>query len=143
MPTDFIICNCDMIQITLDPPTVAPLLAAPVPLVASGLSKVGEMAVCLKGDELPPSLRAPMPYTCPPYTVPGVGTVSVASAPTNTTQHAKDSDTPMLVKGGTFQATFTVSVPAQMPPPISAPDPVATKTGTAVFITANTIATAE
>lgn len=143
MAEDFIICNNDMIQITLDPPTVAPMLAAPVPLVASGLSKVGEVAVCLKGDELPQSLQAPMPYVCAPYTIPGMGTVAVTLAASNTTQHAKDSDTAMLLKGGSFQAKFTVTVPAQMPPPASTPDPVATKTGTALFITTNAVATAE
>jgi len=34
------------------------------------------MLVCLEGDELPPMLRAPTPYTAPPFVTPGTGTIS-------------------------------------------------------------------
>jgi hypothetical protein len=143
VPLDYIICNNDMIQITIDPPTICPLLTSPVALVASGISTVNDMAVCLQGDELPPSLQAPMPYMSGAYTVPGMGTVSVTLASSNTTQNAQDSGKPMLLKGQTFQATFTVSAPATSPPPASTPDPVASKTGTAQFITTNTVTQAD
>jgi hypothetical protein len=140
---DFIILNTDMIQITLDPPTVAPTLIPPTPLVASGFSTVNSLAVCVEGDELPQSLQAPMPYMCPPYTVPGMGTVAVTLNPSNKTSVATDKGKAVLLKGGTFNAKLSVTVPAQMPPPVSSPDPVSTKTGTAMFITMNTLAQAE
>jgi hypothetical protein len=140
---DFIILNGDMLQITLAPPTIAPPLMPPTPLIASGFSTVNGMAVCIEGDELPQSLQAPVPYTCPPFVVPGMGTVAVTLAPTNKTSISSDGGKPMLLKGSSFQATFTVTVPAQMPPPVSTPDPVAQKTGTAAFITTNVLAQAE
>jgi hypothetical protein len=80
---------------------------------------------------------------CPPYTVPGMGTVSVTLEPANQTSVSKDSGKAMLLKGSSFTATFSVTVPAQMPPPVSTPDPVASKTGTAVFITTNVLVQAD
>lgn len=143
MPLDYIILNNDMLQITLDPPAICPTLMAPVPLIASGLSTVNDMAVCLEGDELPPSLQAPMPYTSGAFTIPGMGTVSVTLQSANKTQVATDSGKAVLLKGQTFQAKFSVTVPAIQPGPAATPDPIATKSGTAQFITTNTLAQAE
>jgi Contractile injection system spike tip protein len=140
---DFIIQNGDELMITITPPALVPALLAPVPLVASGFSTINGLAVCVEGDENPQSLQAPTPYTSPPYTVPGMGTVAVTLGPSNKTSVATDQGKAILVKGSTMTAKFTVSVPAQMPPPVSTPDPLATKTGTAVFITTNTLAQAE
>ena len=143
MALDYIILNNDMIQITIDPPTICPTLMAPVPLVASGFSTVNDMAVCLEGDELPPSLQAPMAYTSGAFSIPGMGTVAVSLASANKTQINTDTDKAMLLKGQTFQAKFSVTVPAMQPGPAPTPDPVATKSGTAQFITTNTLAQAE
>lgn len=143
MALDYIIVNNDMIQITLEPPAVCPMLMGPVPLIASGSSTVNDMAVCLVGDELPPSLQAPMAYTSGAFTVPGMGTVSLTLQSANKTQMATDSEKAMLLKGQAFQAKFSVTVPAMQPGAVPTPDPVATKSGTAQFITTNTLGQAE
>lgn len=138
MPADFIIKTGDMIRITIFPPAVVPQLLAPIPLV--GTSKdltVSNMPVCLEGDELPPMLLAPMPYTAPPFVTPGTGTVSVTLTPINKTLLTKNGKA-ILIKGTPFMAEFTVMAPAMQPTPAGPiPDPVAKKPGMAEFITTN------
>ena len=139
MPTDYIIKQGDMIRITIMPPTVVPMLMAPVPLLGSSSDMtVMSMAVCLEGDELPPSLQAPLMYMSPPYVIPGTGTLSLSLTPTNTTMRTKNGD-PILIKGTPFTAEFSVASPAMMPAPPAppVPDPVSKKTGIAEFITTN------
>ena len=138
MPADFIIKTGDMIQITIPPPAIVPMLMAPVPLVGTSAdTMVGMMPVCLEGDELPPALRAPMPYTAPPFVTPGMGTVSVTLTPANKTMQTKNGKA-ILIKGTPFMAEFTVAAPAMQPTPAGpVPDPVAKKPGTAQFITTN------
>lgn len=137
MPADYIIKQGDMIQVTIYPPTVVPMLMAPVPLLGSSSDMtVSMMAVCLEGDELPPSLQAPMMYMSPPYVIPGMGTLSLTLGSTNTTMKTKDGD-PILIKGSPFTAEFEVSAPAMQPGPAPVPDPVSKKSGTAQFITTN------
>src|SRR3954452_10226202 len=83
---DFIIKTNDMIQITITPPAIVPQLMAPIPLIGTGTTvMVGNVPVCLQGDELPPTLMAPMPYTSPPFVTPGMGTLSIILAPHNLT----------------------------------------------------------
>jgi hypothetical protein len=138
MPADYILRTSDMIKITILPPAIAPLLIPPIPLTGSSANfTVMGMPVCLEGDELPKMLLAPMPYMSPPYVIPGVGTVSVTITATNKTA-TTDNGKKILIKGGTFQAKFQVSVPAMMPTPAGPqPDPVSVKSGTATFITTN------
>ena len=141
MPADFIIKTGDMIKITIPPPAVVPQLVAPAPLVGTskGLT-VGNMAVCLEGDELPPALKAPMPYTAPPFVTPGTGTVSVTLTPMNKTLVTKEGGKAILIKGTPFVAEFTVMAPAMQPTPAGpVPDPVAKKPGMAEFITTNVL----
>lgn len=135
---DFVIRTNDMIQITITPPAIVPQLTAPVPLIGTGTTvTVGGLAVCLQGDELPPSLRAPMPYTAPPFVTPGMGTLSLVLAPNNLSQKTVQGK-PILLKGATFQASFAVSTPAMQPTPGGpVPDPVMTKPGTCQFVTTN------
>jgi hypothetical protein len=128
----------DFIRITIFPPAVVPMLLAPAPLVGSSADvKVMSMPVCLEGDELSPMLKAPMPYTSPPFVTPGMGTVSVTLLPLNKTMLTKNGKA-MLIKGTPFPAEFTVSGPAMQPTPVGpVPDPVAKKPGMAEFITTN------
>jgi hypothetical protein len=135
---DFIMKTGDFIRITIFPPVVVPMLVAPVPLVGSSSDvSVMSMPVCLEGDELPPMLRAPMPYVSPPFVTPGVGTVSVTLLPVNKTMTTKNGKA-ILIKGTPFPAEFTVFVPAMQPTPTGpVPDPVAKKPGLAEFITTN------
>jgi hypothetical protein len=139
MPDDFIIVTGDMIQVTIAPPTIVPQLMAPVPLVGSSQSVlVGGKPVCLEGDELPPTLMAPMPYTAPPFVIPGIGTLQVTLMPNNKTVQTENGKK-ILIKGATFIAKFNVQTPAQQPTPVGpVPDPVAVKPGQAQFITTNT-----
>jgi len=135
---DFLIRSNDMIQITITPPALVPMLTAPVPLIGTGTTvMIGGQPACLQGDEMPPSLRAPMPYTAPPFVTPGMGTLTIMLAPNNLTMKTVQGK-PMLLKGATFQASFAVSSPAMQPTPTGpVPDPVMTKPGTCQFITTN------
>jgi Contractile injection system spike tip protein len=135
---DYVIRTGDMIKITIDPPAIVPPIVAPVPLEGSSTTMtIGEMAVCLKGDELPVAISVPLPYTAPPFVTPGVGTLKITLMPSNLTMRAKNGKE-IILKGGTFIAAFDVSTPAQMPTPKGPqPDPLVTKHGTAEFITSN------
>lgn len=135
---DFLIRSNDMIQITITPPAIVPMLQAPVPLIGTGTTvMIGGQPACLQGDEMPPSLRVPMPYTAPPFVTPGMGTLTIMLAPNNLTQKTVQGK-PMLLKGATFQASFAVSSPAMQPTPTGpVPDPVMSKPGTCQFITTN------
>jgi hypothetical protein len=133
---DFIMKTGDMIQITITPPTIVPMLVAPVPLVGTSTSlMVNGALACLLGDELPKAISGPLPYTSPPFVTPGMGTVSVTLTPTNQTMLSQNGKV-ILIKGQQFVAKFTVTAPAMQPTPGGpVPDPVATKPGTAQFIT--------
>ena len=90
-------------------------LEEPRQLVPAGTSTsvmVGGKPACLLGDELPPPFAAPMPYTCPPFVVPGVGMLKIVLPPTNFTMVTKNNK-PILVKGATFPVQFQVMAPAQ------------------------------
>jgi len=127
-----------MIQITIPPPALVPQLMAPVPLIGTSADVlISNMAACLKGDELPPSLQAPLMYTAPPYVTPGTGSLKIILLPTNLTMQTTNGK-PLLLKGTTFQAMFQVQSPAMMPTPAGPqPDPLMVKPGTAQFITTN------
>ena len=140
MPADFIIKTGDMIQITIPPPTIVPQLLAPVPMVGSAVTVLTSgMATCVLGDELPPTIQGPLAYTSPPYVTPGTGTLKIiVLPPTNLTVPTNTGGKPIIIKGTTFEAIFTVSSPA-VNPVLGDPDPVAVKAGTAQFITSNTL----
>jgi len=136
MPADFVIKTGDMIRITITPPAIVPPLMSPVPLVGTSTNlMVNSMLACLEGDELPPALRAPLPYTAPPFVTPGMGTVSVTLTPANKTLKSRNGQA-ILIKGTPFPAEFRVTAPAMQPTPGGpVPDPVAVKPGIAEFIT--------
>jgi hypothetical protein len=135
---DFIIKTGDMIKVTIPHPTVIPLLEAPVPLKGSSANvTVAGAPACLVGDELPVTLRAPLPYTAPPFTNPGTGKLTLTLLPGNQALQTKNGKT-ILIKGQKFTALFTVQTPAtQSTAAGPVPDPVAAKPGTAEFITTN------
>jgi Contractile injection system spike tip protein len=135
---DFIIKTNDMIKITIPPPAIVPMLQAPVPLIGTGTKVlVSNVPICLQGDELPPTLKAPMPYTAPPFVTPGMGTLTIMLMPTNLSKQTQNGK-PIILKGSTFQCSFAVSAPAMQPTPAGpVPDPVMTKPGTCTFITTN------
>lgn len=132
---DVVIKTGDMIQITIPPPTIVPALAAPIPLMGSGATVLAaRQPVCLLGDELPPALRVPLPYTAPPFVTPGMGTLSVMLTPANLTRQTMNGKQ-ILIKGGTFSVQFQVTAPAMQPTPGGpVPDPVLVKPGTAQLL---------
>jgi hypothetical protein len=127
-----------MVKVTIPPPTVVPMLEAPVPLTGSSTNlTVAGSPACLLGDQLPAEISGPLPYTAPPFTNPGTGKLTLTLTPSNQTAIGKNSKV-ILIKGEQFTALFTVEVPAtQTTPAGPVPDPVAAKTGTAQFITTN------
>lgn len=135
---DFVIRTGDTIKVTIPPPTLVPALSAPVPLQGSSTNVlVNNQPVCLQGDELPDALKAPLPYTAPPFTNPGTGKLTITLLPSNLTVQTKNGKA-LLIKGQQFTATFTVQTPAtQTTPAGPVPDPVAAKPGTAQFVTSN------
>jgi hypothetical protein len=139
MPADFIIKTGDMIRVTIFPPPIVPPLMAPIPMIGTSKDKmVNNMPVCLEGDELPPMIRAPMPYTAPPFVTPGTGMVSVTITPLNKTLMTKNGGKAILIKGTPFIAEFQVMAPTMQPmAPSPIPDPVLKKPGMAEFITTN------
>ncbi len=138
-----ILVTGDMLQITVPPPAIVPMVIAPVPLIGSSTKvMIMGMPACLDGDELPAMLKSPVPYTAPPYVTPGMGSFQIMLLPTNKTAKGKDSSKPMLLKGTTFQAKFQVSSPAMMPTPAGPqPDPLMVKMCTAQFITTQSATT--
>jgi hypothetical protein len=135
---DFVMRTGDTITITIDPPTIVPQLQAPVALTGSGGSvTVNGMSVCLVGDEIPVQIKGPLEYTAPPFTQPGVGTLTLTLLPPNMTSQTMMGK-PLLIKGGPFVAMFMVTEPAMQPTPAGpVPDPLLEKPGTAQFTTTN------
>jgi len=138
MPADFVIKTGDMIRITIFPPAIVPSLMSPIPLIGTSTNfMVNNQPVCLEGDELPPALRVPQPYTAPPFVTPGMGLVSVTLTPMNKTLQTKNGKA-ILIKGTPFMAEFQVMAPAMQPTPAGpVPDPVLKKPGMAEFIATN------
>jgi Contractile injection system spike tip protein len=135
---DFVMRTGDLVRITIPPPAVVPAVEGPVPLEGSGGPvTIDGMSVCLLGDELPEILAEPLPYTAPPFTVPGLGTLMLTLMPSNLTVITQKGK-PLLIKGEPFTAMFTVTEPAMQPTPAGpVPDPDLEKPGTAEFITTN------
>ena len=120
----------DLAKLTPLGPHIAPLLVAPMPLKgSSSTAGISGLPICLQGDEIPPPWMVPLPYTSPPYVVPGVGTLSF-DLPTNFyTKTSLWDNKPALILGTPFPVKFQVSVPAIMPAPPAppAPDPQTSK----------------
>jgi Contractile injection system spike tip protein len=141
---DHVIKTGDLIEITISAPAIVPLLQAPIPLTGSSTSLlITGFPVCLLGDELPKELRGPLPYTAPPFVIPGMGTLKLTILPQNMTQLTMNSGKPLLIVGGQFPAMFTVEEPAMQPTPTGPiPDPQIEKPGAARFITTNEVVVA-
>lgn len=140
---DFVIRTGDQLKVTMAPPTIVPALEVPVPLEGSCETvSVNGMPICLLGDELPGELKGVLPYTAPPFTVPGTGKLTLTLMTPNMTARTS-ADKPILIKGQKFAALFTIVTPAEQPTPAGpVPDPLCVKEGTAEFITTNGTVTA-
>src|SRR4051812_18008063 len=99
-PAKFVIRTTDTISIIVPPPTLIPAIVAPVPLIGTALNLlIQKQAACLLGDELPPVLRVPLPYTAPPHTVPGMGTLAIVLGADNLSKLTTKGGKPILTKG--------------------------------------------
>lgn len=116
------------------------VVVQPGKLEGSGPATINGKKICVDGDESKVEV-AGCTYMTPQYSIPGSGTLKIASLAGN--QKAKKTQTGgkvVLLKGGNFTAKFEVQSPAQQPPPgPGAPIPDATPqySGNGMFIPAN------
>lgn len=118
----------------------APVIVQPGTLTASGPATVNDKKVCIAGDEDSVSVNA-CAYMTPSHPIPGTGTLRIEKlARDQTASKTRSGGTPVLLVGGSFEATFTVDSPAMKPKPPAPPDsdPKQQYKGTGRFITTNT-----
>lgn len=119
----------------------ATVVVQPGDLKGSGPATVAGKKICVDGDEKQVSVPG-CAYIAPPYVIPGTGTLKIAALAGN--QKAKKSNTgakAMLLKGGSFTASFEVQNPAKQPPPgpgSPIPDATPKYSGNGNFVTTNT-----
>ena len=117
------------------------VVVKPGDLKGSGPATFNGKKLCVDGDEKDVSV-AGCTYMTPQYSIPGTGTLTIASLAGD--QKAKKTNTggkALLLKGSMFTAKFEVQSPAKQPPPgPGAPIPDATPqySGNGTFITTNT-----
>lgn len=110
----------------------------PGDLIGTSKDKINGKLVCVDGDEKKVIVPG-CTYMTPQYSIPGMGMLFIESLAGNQkAQKTKSSGKPVLLKGGQFQAKFTVLVPAQQP---SAPSPIPDATpqysGNGTFLSMN------
>ena len=135
---DFIIKTGDLA--TFNPAFgTATVVVAPGNMTGSAQFKVDGSIACVQGDEAKVSVPG-VAYVSPPFTIPGVGTLTIQTLGSDQLgQKTSSSQKPVILKGSTFTALFTVSLPAGMPTPSPPPplDPVPQYSGTGQFVTTN------
>lgn len=137
---DFILINGDIA--TFQPSFgAATVTVAPGTLSGSAPCKAVGQVVCIEGDEGSVSVPG-CPYISGAYVTPGTGTITIdALGSDQVAEKTKSGDTPVMLKGGTFTAKFSVSSPAMQPPPgpgSPTPDPTTEYSGSGNFTTTNT-----
>ncbi|CAD5372270.1 conserved hypothetical protein [Rubrivivax sp. A210] len=135
---DFILIDGDTV-IFMPAFSPAMVVVQPGKLAGSGPATIGGKAICVDGDERDVQVAGCM-YMTPQYSIPGSGTLKIASLAGN--QKAQKTNTggkAVLLKGGNFTAKFEVQSPAQQPVPASSPIPDATPqySGQGMFVTTN------
>jgi len=134
---DFIIKTGDLA--TFNPAFgTATVVVVPGNMSGTAQFKVDGSIACVQGDEAKVSVPG-CSYVAPPFTIPGVGTLTIQTlGPDQTGKKTNSSQKAVILKGSTFTAQFTVSLPAGMPTPSGPnPDPVPQYTGTGQFVTTN------
>lgn len=117
----------------------ATVVVPPGQLSASGPATKGGKKICVEGDESSISVSGCL-YVTPQYSIPGSGTVTISSlASDQVAEHTVTGGTPVMLKGGQFDAKFEVSSPAQQPSsPSPIPDSTTSYGGNGSFVTTNT-----
>lgn len=134
---DRVVCNGDLLVITLPAPLIVPELAAPIPLNGTGIrhGAMDGVIACVQGDEVPYAVRHPLTYTSPPFYTPGHVMLSITLNPDNIGMHQVDGHN-VLLRGSQFHVTLTVAHPAMQEYETQLmPDPVLVKFGTGYFMT--------
>ena len=139
--SDFILIDGDIVNFN---PSfgLATVVVKPGDLKGSGKSTLKGKKICIDGDEKKVSVPACL-YITPVYSIPGTGTLKIASLGGNQkAQKTNSNGKPVLLKGSTFTAKFEVQNPAKKPPNAPGepptPDPINQYSGTGNFITTNT-----
>jgi len=136
--SDFIIKTGDLATFN---PTFgqAQVVVAPGQISGSAQFTIDGSVGCVQGDEASVSVPGAS-YVSGSFTIPGVGTLTIQALGSDQLgQQTTSSQKPVILKGSTFQALFTVSVQAFMPNPGGQPipDPVPQYFGTGQFVTTN------
>jgi hypothetical protein len=133
--SDFIIMTGDTVMFS---PNFAPAIVNVVPGTITGSSKItisGAIA-CVQGDET--SVTVPATYISGAFSVPGAGTLTISALGSDQLgQKTSSTQKPLILKGSTFTAQFSVQAPATNPSS-GAPDGVPMYSGTGQFQTTNT-----
>jgi hypothetical protein len=134
---DFIVKTGDqaIFNPTFGPATV---VVAPGVITGSAQIKVDGSIGCVQGDES--SVTVPgVAYISTPFTIPGVGTLTIAALGGDQLgKQTSSSQKPVILKGSTFTARFSVTVPAQqVTAGPNVPDPTPLYSGTGQFVTTN------
>lgn len=114
------------------------VVVQPGTLQGSGPATLEGKALCVEGDEQNVSVPGCM-YITPQYSIPGTGTLSIDSlADDQLASKTQTGGTPLVLKGGQFNAKFEVQSPAQQPTPGGpVPDASPSYSGNGMFITSN------
>jgi hypothetical protein len=138
---DFILLEGDIVNF-LPNFGAATVVVQPGRLKGSGPCTLNGKKVCIVGDEAGVSVPG-CTYVTPQYSIPGTGTLKIASlGPHQTAQQTNTGGRPLLLKGGNFIAKFVVQSPAKQPPPgpgAPLPDATPSYSGAGQFTTTNTV----
>ncbi len=118
----------------------ATVVVQPGTLAGSGPPTIGGKPICIEGDESSVSVPGCM-YMTPQHSIPGVGTLEIkALASDQVATKTTIAGTPVMLKGGNFEAVFKVDSPAMQPPPgpgSPIPDSSPDYSGQGMFINSN------
>ncbi|MEU6709113.1 hypothetical protein [Streptomyces wuyuanensis] len=136
---DFIVRTTDLVIVNFLPVTVV----APPGLMKGSASKTKAVGlpVCLVGDEasVPLFQSGMFPYMNPPYTIPGMGQISLELDGKNKSEKTQCEGKGIIVKGSKFKAKLKVTAPAMQPGATPKPDDKNEYSGEAVFVTSNSM----
>ncbi|MEM7370300.1 MAG: hypothetical protein AAF587_16955 [Bacteroidota bacterium] len=106
-------------------------------IAASGPATISGTKVCVIGDES--KVELPIGYTAAGFTVPGKGKMIIKMLlPDQIGMKTNSGGKSVILQGAIFMALFIVETPAQIPPPVSTPDPMPMYIGTGKFEDNNT-----
>jgi hypothetical protein len=134
--TDVIVVDGDkaMFNPTFGPATV---VVQPGTITGSGPAKVTGKKACVAGDESSVSVPG-CTYFAGQYSIPGTGTLAISAlGGDQKTVKGATGGKKLILKGSTFTAKFSITVPAQQPPPgpgSPIPDATSQYSGTGTFV---------